>query len=204
MKSILTKLLCILCCLSTIQNIGDGAEYSPIVQILGEKGESSSGVVYKELNGVYYILGAAHNPPKTVTFFGKIGKSKTGFNTTATTLKLNKDIDLVHCTAESFGWVEVKPMEISKESLVPGQEAISLGYVTGGDILRNNVKVIDYTSYRTLGGAQILSCSGKRIYGLSGGPLVYKDKVYGIQSSGSDDTVLYCPADQIWNLIKDD
>jgi len=62
--------------------------------------------------------------------------------------------------------------------------------------------VIDYTSYRTLGDAQILSCSGKKIFGLSGGPLTFDNKVYGIQSSGSADTVLYCPADQVLEFIK--
>ena len=199
---LISKLLCVI--VIVLARTGLGADYSPVVQIIGDGNASSSGVVYKEANGLYYIVGAAHNPPKTVTLFGTVGKSKTAFNVGTKVLASDTDIDLVHCTVEKFDWIEVKPIPISKGSLTPGQKSISLGYVTGGDLLKNDVVVIDYTSYRTLGGAQILSCSGKRIFGLSGGPLTFNNEVYGIQSSGSTDTVLYCPADQVLRFIEND
>lgn len=181
-----------------------GDEYDPVILVLGPNNEQSSGVIFKADAQKYYGLGAAHNMPSTVTLFGTKGKSRISMATKVDTIKSNKDIDVVYFSLPRYDWVEVKPVELSKESLTGGQSCKSYGYVITPDKVENDVVVINYTSYTTLEGAQILSCSGKRIYGLSGGPLIYKNKVFGIQSSGSTNTVLYCPADQVWNLIEDD
>ena len=54
----------------------------------------------------------------------------------------------------------------------------------------------------TQGGAKIMAVSAPVVYGMSGGGLLYKDELCGVQSSGKNNRVSYCPADQLVEFIK--
>ena len=104
---------------------------------------------------------------------------------------------------DKYAWIKITPLKMAKSDLIPGTKMISYGYVLMPDVIKNEVTVKSYTEYRTIGDSPILSCSGKAIYGLSGGPLALDGEVYGIQSSGGEGDVLYCPSDQILKFLGD-
>lgn len=184
-----------------------GQDYSPYVQIVsfnGDEARQYSGVVFNETDSRYEIVTCAHGTQDIPEVSRRIQTS--AFNVQfgavhsvaikTTLIKQDPDIDLAYMYIPKV--VKINPVELATDSLI-GTKCLSYGYVNSEEI-RNPVVVHSYNTYRTVKGSSILSCEGKLVNGLSGGPLVFNNRIYGIQSGGSKH-VLYCPSDQIVEFV---
>lgn len=182
-------------------------EYSPYVQIVSFNGDEKrqySGVVFNETDSNYGIITCAHGTQdipetslrlQTTAFTLRFGAVQS-IAIKTTLIKQDSDIDLAYMYIPKL--VKINPVELATDSLI-GTKCLSYGYVNSEEI-RNPVVVHSYNTYRTVKGSSILSCEGKLVNGLSGGPLVFNNRIYGIQSGGSKH-ILYCPSSQIVEFV---
>lgn len=183
------------------------AEYEGIVQIINidqQYPRSYSGVVIDKDEYKYTVLTCAHGvadlrPENIKIQINTMSKNDwvkfVSFK--GTLIKYHKDMDIAIITMPKVPWVEVDILPLASSRLIAGLEAKSCGYITSEKIVRNTMKVVSYELHRTVGGTEILTCNGVPTHGLSGGPLIYENIVYGIQSSGSKNETLFCPSDLI-------
>lgn len=100
---------------------------------------------------------------------------------------------------------KVRYLELAPFTVLSERGYISYGYALSEDMIKNEMTNPNYKEIRTnINEYQCLKLSGKVIHGMSGGAVLYNDKLIGIQSSGSDKekAVLYCPSDQILEFLK--
>lgn len=99
----------------------------------------------------------------------------------------------------------IRVLELAPFSVLAERGYISYGYAISEDMIKNEMTNPNYKEVITKeNGFQCLKLKGKVIHGLSGGALLYNDRLVGIQSSGAAATqsVLYCPSDQILEFLK--
>lgn len=185
------------------------AEYNGVVQIMNideEYPRRYSGVVIDQDKQNYTVLTCAHGVfdlrPEDIKLQINVMSKNDWIRFVSfkgTLIKYDKDMDVAIMTMPKVNWVEVDCFELSKSRLIVGTRAIATGYVTSEKVVRNPMSVTSYELHKTLGGKEILTCVGPATNGLSGGPLVYDNMVYGTQSSGSKTETLFCPSDLILN-----
>lgn len=118
---------------------------------------------------------------------------------TAKIVVFDSDKDILLLETKEFD--DIDPIELGKGSLLPDTICEAHGFVLSEKKL-NRARVIGYNEFRTIKGAQILNVSAPVVSGMSGGGLLYNGKLYGVQSSGKDNKVSYCPSYQIIEFIK--
>jgi hypothetical protein len=114
----------------------------------------------------------------------------------------DRDIDVALVTIPKVENVTIEPIKLADAVVLGEPECISYGYAQG-KFIPNPVKVSTKERFQTNGGKSILACNGEVIHGMSGGPLVISNEVFGIQSSGAKEkrSILYCPSDVVWEFI---
>lgn len=109
-------------------------------------------------------------------------------------------LDFPEQPEEKIRYLELAPFTVLSE-----RGYISYGYALSEDMIKNEMTNPNYKEIKTnINEYQCLKLNGKVIHGMSGGAVLYNDKLIGIQSSGSDKekAVLYCPSDQILEFLK--
>lgn len=99
----------------------------------------------------------------------------------------------------------IRFLELAAFAVLTERGYISYGYALSEDMIKNEMTNPNYKEIKTnINEYQCLKLNGKVINGMSGGAVLYNDKLIGIQSSGSDKekAVLYCPSDQILEFLK--
>lgn len=97
--------------------------------------------------------------------------------------------------------LNLKRVKISKYSLFTNTKTKSYGYGQSAKLIENDSIVLPF-EFVTQGGSKILSVRAPVVYGMSGGGLLYNGELSGVQSSGKDNKVSYCPADQLLEFVK--
>jgi len=116
-------------------------------------------------------------------------------------IKFDSDKDIMELRASNKLNLRIENLELASYSLLPGVECLSYGYPESDNLLINKSSVLDY-DYTTQGKSRILSVRAPAISGMSGGGLEFNNKLYGVQSSGKDNKVSYCPSYQIVEFLK--
>lgn len=99
----------------------------------------------------------------------------------------------------------IRFLELAQFAVLAERGYISYGYALSEDMIKNEMTNPNYKEVITKeNGFPCLKLKGKVINGLSGGAVLYNDKLVGVQSSGAAATqsVLYCPSDQILEFLK--
>lgn len=97
--------------------------------------------------------------------------------------------------------LKIKRLSIRRDNLPRITETASYGFAQSNKLIRNRSFVLSYDS-STQGGFDIMTVNAPVIYGMSGGGVVYNNELCGVQSSGKDGRVSYCPAEQLVEFIK--
>ncbi len=185
------------------------ADYKPYVQIINAVPQREySGVVFSEDETRYYVLTCAHgvqdlksadivittntypDPPTSIKYIGVV----------TTLIKFDADMDISVMSMPKVPEVTIRPLKLAEGSLPYGTECNSYGYINGA-FVKNPVtygKIMEFTSLK---GSPILECMGEAKSGMSGGPLVFQGKIWGIQSSGNKKHILYCPSGEILGFV---
>jgi hypothetical protein len=204
-------------------NVAIAQEYRPYVQLIcNSEGRTSeySGVVFKEDADNYYILTCEHGTQghnkqiirlKSVVA-PEVEQVIKGISIESKLIKDDRDLDIALVRMAKVLGIKIKPLKLANASLMQGTECLSYGY-SNGEFIRNKVSVLTYDGkrkvgsqyivYHTLLGNKILAAEGDIIHGMSGGPLVYNNEVFGIQSSANTKTneISYCPSDVIIKFL---
>jgi hypothetical protein len=98
--------------------------------------------------------------------------------------------------------LKIKRLKIGRSTLVNGTKTVSYGYSQSNRFINNDSSILNY-DYSTELGSPIMSIQAPVVYGMSGGGLLYNGELYGVQSSGKDGVVSYCPADQLVEFVNE-
>jgi hypothetical protein len=212
--------------LTLLYSAATAADYRPHVQIVcytDQEKREYSGVVFEEDKDFYHVLTCAHGTQD-------LHKSKIRlkcvvapeYNTIITNIQLssdlvksNSDIDVGLIKLPKIEGIRIKPLKLANANLDVGVECVSYGYVLD-EYIKNNVSTLTFNGkervgsaehgHSTVGGKPLLVCSGKVISGMSGGSLVYTNRIFGIQSSGdkTKNRITYCPSDVICEYLGEE
>jgi hypothetical protein len=220
------KYLLFVAMLTMLYSAASAAEYRPHVQIVcyaQEQKREYSGVVFKEDKDFYHVLTCAHGTQdldqSNIRLKCVVAPD---YNTIITNIQLSSDlvrsdsdIDIGLVKLPKIGGIRIKPLKLADASLDVGTECVSYGYVMD-KYIKNNVSTLTINGremvgssehrHSTLGGKPLLVCSGEVLSGMSGGSLVYQNKIFGIQSAGdkSRNRVTYCPSDVICKFLGEE
>lgn len=181
-------------------------DFSPIPRMLTENNgdiEYYSGVIYKEDNENYYILTCAHplfdrsNPVTYVNLVSTNEESSVAY--VALKCKLlkrsdTKDLVLYSCKRPYF--TKLTPIKLGSGLLLKNVKCEVIGYTNNFKRKAIPVTVNEYNAI--IDNEKTLIINGNIIHGMSGGPLVKNDEIYGIQSS----TATTEPLSLLSNLIS--
>lgn len=188
-------------------------DFRPYVKLVCHAGDQTSeysGVVFREDDTHYHIVTCEHGTlqqSKSVIrlkayLFPIEDQEVVEVAVKAQLIKDDRDIDVALVTIPKVDNVTVKPMKLADAIVVGEPKGISYGYAQG-KFIPNPVQVSTKEKFQTYGGKAILLCDGEVINGMSGGPLVISEQVFGIQSSGAKAkrSISYCPSDIVWEFI---
>jgi hypothetical protein len=116
--------------------------------------------------------------------------------------KSDIDRDIAVISFRKVPEINIIPLKVSTHELPLGTNCNGFGYVSDTNLITNPLTVNTYDKFKSNKGAQILECIGRPISGMSGGPLIYENEIYGIQSAGNT-TVLYCPTKEIHAFLSE-
>lgn len=189
-------------------------DYKPFVLINNVYNKSPrqfSGVVINQDDQYYYCLSVNHgldglSPQETKIAVSVIPESKSSIlaiSINGTQLKNDEPRDLALIRFSKIENVIIRPLIVGQENLDVGKECISYGFSGNSyELLENRVTIRSYNehSYKNI---NLLTCNGPRVFGMSGGPIVFDSKVYGIQSSAGPNDVLYTPSVHINEFLRE-
>lgn len=135
-------------------------------------------------------------------FQPKVDSSQLSAAVMLSIIKSDSDRDVIILSGENKLSLKIKRLKLSKFGLTKGVKAKSYGYATTKKLIVNDVTIIDYEML-TQGNNRILGATSPVIFGMSGGGLLYNEELYGVQSSGNNDIVHYCPSYQLINFVED-
>lgn len=184
-------------------------EFSPYIYITNlskNNNRQYSGVVYYADEKDYYVLTCWHGinglEDKHINLHSSVlGSSQIAFIAfKSKVVSLNEDKDLCVLSFPKVEMVDIQPLYVARDDLQIGQEAYGYGYSSLPSLIKNPLKVKSYAEYSSQLGSPLLECMGEPISGMSGGPIVYNNLIYGIQSAGNN-RVLYCPSSEILKFL---
>jgi hypothetical protein len=189
-------------------------EYGPHVKITFQSSSESrefSGTIIDSEESKINVLTCWHatmgfTNPKIMNvraFAEPVGNTRLSANITLDVQKADADKDIIFLSGPNTLNLKFKRMKIGKAQLVNNAQTLSCGYSQTDRLITNNSSVVIIKDpFKTPKGATILHVHSQVIYGMSGGGLVYNEELYGVQSSGKDGIVSYCPADQLLEFVK--
>ncbi len=203
------------------------SDYRPqlsIVCITDKESREYSGVVFEEDETFYHVLTCAHGTQDLdkakiklkCLVFPEYTTVITNISLSSDLIKQDSDIDIGVIKLPKVEGIRIKPMKLANASLMIGTECISYGYVRG-EYIKNQVSILTLSGKEMVDGLEhfhhtqgkqkpLLIASGEVISGLSGGPLVHQNQIFGIQSSGDKKKkrITYCPSDVICQYLGEE
>lgn len=187
-------------------------EYGPHAKLTFESSSESrefSGTIIESEESKINVLTCWHgtmgftNPKKmdVILFADQVGNTQLSANITLDVQKTDADKDILLLSGSNNLGLKIKRMKIGRSTLVKGAKTVSYGYSQSNRLIKNDSVVLNY-DYSTKLGSPIMSVQAPVIYGMSGGGLEHGGELYGVQSSGKDGVVSYCPADQLVEFVK--
>lgn len=193
-----------------LAQVNDFYPYVMISNIKESKLRQFSGVVINQDDEFYYVLTVNHcvddiAKPDLIlqTTVIPINNDKyLGSAIKTTIIKRDEPKDIALMKFYKLPHISIKPMTLGQEELVAGTNVVSYGFINSPILKTNKVIFRTYKkhSYKDI---PYMTCEGVGLHGMSGGPLVYKNQVYGIQSSAGNNDILYLPVSQINIFMKD-
>ena len=188
-------------------------EYGPHAKITFESSAESrefSGTIIESEESKIQVLTCWHgtigftNPKVMITqvFTDRVENTQLSANIALDVQKADADKDILLLSGPNNLGLKIKRMKIGRSTLLKGAKTVSYGYSQSNKLIKNNSSVLNY-NYSTELGSPIMSVQAPVIYGMSGGGLVYDGELYGVQSSGKNGVVSYCPADQLVEFVNE-
>ena len=119
-------------------------------------------------------------------------------------LKASPRYDLAYFSLKKNNFIKITPVKLAESNLLVNVEAIAWGFpFDNPKLTKTKLTVESYTEYRTEGGVILLRCKDSVKSGISGGPLVANNEVYGITSSGDKTGTSFIPAFECHNFLKE-
>lgn len=183
------------------------SDFRPHVRIIdeGKLSDVYSGVVTQLNNEHYYVLTCGHGsktkPPSEQNIRVHFVNDLFSIAVKGKIIQVDYDRDLALIEVARYKSINVLPMVIGENPKV-GDRCISYGYRDGYQQRVMTVKTLDF--FRSIGGNEILECYGNVEQGMSGGALVYDNKVIGILSAKDDfsTTATYAPVIEINEFLE--
>lgn len=187
-------------------------EYGPHAKLTFESSSESrefSGTIIESEESKINVLTCWHgtmgftNPKIMITqiFTDRVENTQLSAIISLDVQKANADKDILLLSGPNNLGLKIKRMKIGRSTLVKGAKTVSYGYSQSNRLIKNDSLVLNY-DYSTELGSPIMSVQAPVIYGMSGGGLEHGGELYGVQSSGKDGVVSYCPADQLVEFVK--
>ena len=207
----MTKLILFLT-LSFIGPIVYSQEYGPHAKVTLQAGVESrmfSGTVIEYNDDQIKVITCWHgtmgfNTIKVVDaqlFAPPVNNTQLSANVSLSIVKTDNDKDIMLVSGPNPLHLKIKRIKIGKSTLLPNSETTSYGYGQSTRLIVNKSSAMDY-DYTTQKGFKVLSVRAPVVYGMSGGGLLHNGELFGVQSSGKDNKVSYCPADQLLEFVK--
>ena len=111
-------------------------------------------------------------------------------------VKSDPDRDVLLLSGPNDLKLQIKKLKLANFSLLKDVKTKSYGYAGTTTLIENDSVVVDYET-TTQAGNRILKARAPVVFGMSGGGQVYNGDLYGVQSSGKDGFVYYCPSYQL-------
>lgn len=188
-------------------------EYSPYVLFHNTSPQEIrqwSGVVINQDNEFFYAISCNHAledlPANKIDIQATVIPSDNNYPIKfmaiqGFVIKQNKQKDLAYFKFYKSTLL-IKPVIIATEEAKIGTKMISYGYSGGRPLIKNPVELKSYNQYM-YEDMPVMSCSGKKISGMSGGPVIFENRIYGIQSTANESMVLYIPSVEINKFLKE-
>lgn len=116
-------------------------------------------------------------------------------------VKSDPDRDVLLLLGDNTLNLQIKRLKLANFSLLKDVKTKSYGYGGTTTLIENDSVVVDYET-TTQGGNRILKVKAPIVFGMSGGGQVYSSDLYGVQSSGKDGFVFYCPSYQLLKFVE--
>lgn len=129
------------------------------------------------------------------------GNSRLSATVELSVVKSDPDRDVILLSGPNDLKLQIKRLKLANFSLLKGVKAKSYGYAGTTTLIENDSEVVDYET-TTQGGNRILKVKAPVVFGMSGGGQMYNDDLYGVQSSGKDGFVYYCPSYQLIKFVE--
>ncbi len=165
-----------------------------------------SGTVYSETDTHYYIISCAHfidvDNTESCTYSVTLYNDQLSPTVEAEMISYSEYQDLSVLRIKKYGQFRVRPLKIGDSKLPQGTECIGYGYTP--DYQRRPLAVSSYTEYNAGEGNPLLHCRGTVISGMSGGPLIYQNQIFGVLSTsqGGTEGALYVPTSVINDFLE--
>lgn len=176
-------------------------DFSPIIRVHflkdGADARTHSGVVVGESDTHYLVLSCAHGSEGSTKAQIDVSIGEQYYSFPAEIVKLNLQSDLSLIKFEKK--LGIIPLKIGQQLPNKGDKLDSKGYVKMNT--SNIAEYIDDTTNKFTNGDPLIACRGKAVMGHSGGPLVYKEEVIGIQSCGNVDETYYVHVNTIRKFL---
>lgn len=186
-----------------------GQEFSPHIKIEAHFSnyiEGFSGVVIEKDDTQISVLTCWHalmgiEKPKLIS--GKIIKAGQVLETSFTIVKEKPEHDLMLLNAKIDN-LNVTPLKIASKS-TQKEIGVSFGYAATSIVpIANEVSNIKYNAViNQKEKFYYLSANGQLVFGMSGGAVVVDNLVYGIQSAGKENEVLFIPESLIVKFLNE-
>jgi hypothetical protein len=210
--SAITMIMTVMVGLGSAQAQTDLQPYHPYVMmnnVVDAKLRQWSGTVIRADKEYFYVLSVNHatedivgkSLDTQVTIFPVRPTRLSNAALKATFIKGDQSRDLALYKFYRLPYVDIKLLEIDDNRLPKGSSVASYGF-PGGPRLKLNKLTINSYGLHMYGNVPLLTCDGQAISGMSGGPLIKDDKIYGIQSSGSQKDVLFIPPSEIKKFLE--
>lgn len=134
-------------------------------------------------------------------FAPTIDNTRLSANVSLSVVKSDDDKDIMLISGPNPMNIKINRVKIGTSTIFANTKTVSYGYGESTKLIVNDSSVLNY-DYSTRKDAKILSVRAPVVYGMSGGGLLYEGELYGVQSSGKDNRVSYCPANQLLEFVK--
>jgi hypothetical protein len=165
-----------------------------------------SGTVYSETDTHYYVISCAHfidiENEESCNYTVTLYNDQLSPTVEAEMISYSEYHDLSVLRIKKFPQIKVRPLKIADSKLPQGTECIGYGYTP--DYQKRPLAVSSYTEYNAGDNNPLLHCRGSVISGMSGGPLIYQNQIFGVLSTSQGDTegALYVPSSVINEFLE--
>ncbi len=143
--------------------------------------------------------------PKTMLveiFQSPEGNTRLSATIELSVIKSDPDRDVLLLSGPNDLNLQIKRLKLANFSLLKDVKTESYGYGGTSTLIINDSIVVDYDT-TTQGNNRTLEVSAPVVFGMSGGGLLYNEELYGVQSSGKNNRVRYCPSYQLINFVNE-